>query len=85
MAALRHNAPGVAKYIRMKTLAVVVLCVLFARAFCRPNGAPAEACSQLIPQHPTSVPLQGSGPFTLDVPIPSVGYDPSNGYERMHD
>lgn len=66
----------------MKVFAIIVLFMLVARALCRPNGAPSEACSQLIPQHPPSVPLAGVGPFTLDVGIPNTGYIPGNGYER---
>ena len=70
----------------MKAFAVIVLFALVSRTFCRPTGAPSEACSQLIPQHPPSVPLGGSGPFALSTSsIPSVGYDPNNGYERMCD
>ena len=61
---------------------VIILFALVAKTFCRPTGAPIEACSQLIPQHPPSVPLAGRGPYTLEVEIPSVGYAPGNGYER---
>ena len=66
----------------MKAFIVIVLFAFVTRGFCRPNGAPSEACTQLIPQHPPSVPLAGTGPYTLDVQIPSVGYLSGNGYER---
>lgn len=60
---------------------MIVLFSLVTSAFCRPDGAPVEACTQLIPQHPPNVPMAGSGPFTLNVTIPSIGYIPGNGYE----
>ena len=69
----------------MKAFSIILLCTFAARSLCRPNGAPPEACSQLIPQHPPSVPMGGAGPFSLDVNIPSVGYDPDNGYECMRE
>lgn len=65
----------------MKAFSAIVLFSLIASAFCRPDGAPVEACTQLIPQHPSNVPMAGSGPFTLNVTIPSIGYIPGNGYE----
>ena len=69
----------------MKAFSIIVLCAFATRSSCRPSGAPPEACSQLIPQHPPNVPMAGTGPFSLDVSIPSVGYDPGNGYECMRD
>ena len=69
----------------IKAFLVILLCTLATRSLCRPNGAPREACSQLIPQHSPFDPMAGTGPFSLDVNIPNVAYDPDNGYECMRE
>lgn len=67
----------------MKVWVLITLTALVLRVSARPNGAPVEACSSLIPQHFPNVPQDRASPIALDVSsIPVVGYDPESSYRR---
>ena len=73
------------KIAEMKACVLLVMTVLVVRVSSRPDGAPVEACSSLIPQHFPNVPREQANPITLDVSsIPVVGYEPESSYRCKH-
>ena len=78
---------------QMKVVAVVL--VFFTTALCtvygRPTGAPSAACENLMPQHGSFTPQDGTSPFILDLSpfeCPSNSstylYMPGNTYTRTY-
>ena len=56
----------------------LVLVALTIRVHSRSDGAPAEACATLTPQHPGTVPQTSDVPYTID--LSSFGNAGSDGY-----